>query len=283
MFIRSSSERGLAQSITTLFGPPGNGKTFCAGTASKYWPEEPGKEKVELKDMLWVSADDGALDGFLELGITVPELRLKEVFAAHDPKRNKKFDVVNGIGEVFKQIPKFVEENGTRFIVIDTVSTFDRYVNEYFVRNPILTAKGAKDTYGHFRVVGTTHQRFHLNLTMMGTSIIYLFHAKMISDGVDAKRLDATQVAGGGDITLDITGQIGKNVYMANSSLIMCVKAKKVPGKGKPVYNRYLLPYGGEGFEGKARFHKSLDAKEEPHLGKVYKKIMDNANNLSAS
>src|SRR3990167_6448326 len=96
-FAQSSSDYTLSDTIINLYGNRGVGKTFMAASASKHWRSSNGMR--ELKDMLWISADAGATDGFASQGIKVPEIRLIDLVRDAKKWRAAGFQKVPSITE----------------------------------------------------------------------------------------------------------------------------------------------------------------------------------------
>lgn len=267
--IQGCRKRGLARTVWSVYGPPGSGKTFCALTLSEHWPDKAtikGRTDLSLQDVLHVAADDGALDGCVELGIDVPSINLKELFGMPDPKRSgKKYDVMNGLRQLYKEIAAYKESNpACKILIVDTVTALDKLIGEYWERNPVIGAGGKPDGFAYWRNLGNSHVKFHTNITALGLSVVYLFHSKALGDAkdlTDKTKRKATQVAGGGSISVDIGGQVGKNVYLGNCSGLFVMHAKRVQGE----WVRVLKPVPTkEGFEAKSRF--ALPDEVEPHL-----------------
>jgi hypothetical protein len=262
--------------VIIIHGPPGAGKTFLAGTASKHWPKVwPPKSKkwINLSDMLWVPFDAGATDGFTEARIEVPTVPVLEVIKDVG-------SVERGLWRTVELIKDYVQSNPNTRIVPDTLTMLDKMLGEHFDRNCPVNQRGEKDTFAMYRMILNTHKRFHSALRNTGCSIIYPCHSRVLIEAAPGSQQGKTQankkkaaaVPGtGADIVPDITGQ-ARTLYTADASLQLVVRKTAAPGKAKN-FTWTVHPYGGQGFEGKCRYTLSLDESEPADLQKLFAKI----------
>lgn len=260
-----ASSRGQQKGHIVLHGPPGVGKSFCAATISEFWPEElPSKKPVELSDCIWLSFDAGATDGFQAENIEVQTIDMVGLMNAEKIERGRDMAV-----EMIQSI------EGIENIIVDTVSMFDKLLNDYCDRTAPLDKTGNKDKFAMYRNIFNSHKRFHSVLRSLGKRIIYLCHSKAIFDSSESQtiRRQAAEAIGF-DIQPDITGQ-ARTVYVGDASLEAVITLKRVPGvKGPGGLKRILHPFGTGEYEGKNRWHSLLESEEEAHLGKIIRKVL---------
>lgn len=249
-------------------GPTKVGKTFLAATISEYYPEElPAKDWVDLKDLVWISWDAGATDGFRDEKLRVDVINPTDMIA--------EFGAPRTILLLPQIVRKYVQEGGKKWVVVDTVSMLDVYLLGHFTDNPIRNNKGEVDTQAKFGAVLANHQAFYRGIRTTGASAIWLTHSKVTGDTSRNERLaltEMTQHADPSDIIPDITGK-GAKVYTGNSSEQFVLLAKKIPGKkGGESLKRVLYPFGNGQFQGGTRFGRTRNFEEEPHLGKLLRR-----------
>lgn len=275
-FLKNSSDLVLTNSDFITHGPPGVGKTFFAATGSKFFPRTEEEindgKKRHLSDILFLTADAGAVDGLSEMKLSVDVLSIKEAIEI--------LDVPKGITAILEEAKKICEAGKYSWVVTDTVSVLDKYITEYYDRFSPKTQKGDTDTLGMYRLIFNQHKRFHAALSKLPARKHYLFHSKF-QGGQLQKNEDAIAKKKASTTTADtetfpeVTGQ-AKSLYVANASIEFVLQASVVPGKGKRKLTRWVKPFGGDGFEGKNRFERSLEEKEEPDLYKIIEKIKAN-------
>lgn len=260
-----SSSRGQQKGHIVLHGPPGVGKSFCAATISKHWPAElPAKKPVELSDCIWLSFDAGATDGFQAENIEVDTIDMVGLMNAEGIEKGR-----DAMVAMIRDNPDI--EN----IIVDTVSMFDKLLNDYCDRTSPLDKTGNKDKFAMYRNIFNSHKRFHSVLRSLGKRIVYLCHSKAVFDSSDSQtiRRQAAEAIGF-DVQPDITGQ-ARTVYIGDASLEAVITLRRTPGvKGPEGLRRILHPYGSGEFEGKNRWHSILTMEEEAHLGKILRKVM---------
>lgn len=255
-FLRSSKAGVLDRFALTVHGPPKSGKTLFAATASVHFPDELG-EVATLDDMIWVSFDAGALDGFASLGLEVPnELDAVGAFS--------ELGVADGTREMLNMLGEIVEPH--MFVVCDTISMFDRYLSDFYEPR-------SKDNFVLFRNILNAHKRWYTGLIGLGCRLIFLCHSKVggIVDDDKAKLDKAAKSAGPADIFPDITGQ-ARTIYIGNSGIEGALLKTTLPGK-KGESARKFYPMGGKGFEGGNRWEHLLNPVEEPNIRALMNRI----------
>lgn len=224
-----------------MYGPPGAGKTFSCLTLSDFCPNDFGSKPVlnrppvTLGDMLWLSFDSGATEGFKQQQITVPELRL-----AQEGDR---------LLAVIKEAPelalKAITAGHCKTVVVDTITAFDEQLVNYW-RN-----KGL-EKWDLFGAVKASHYKFAMAIKALKANVVFIAHAKALMDAADATQTAKIQAAGYAKIVPDITGG-ALNHYRRDSSFILpCVAGKEnnedgrwfytVSTKGYEAKSRYVLP-----------------------------------------
>jgi len=248
--------------MTLLFhAPPGAGKTYLAATASEAWPKQlPSKKMIDLEDMIWIGIDAGATAGFASLGINIPKyIDFRDALVD--------YSVVDAMKQIQDYIDAKLMEPGS-WLVVDTLSMLDRYLLEYYEGR-------TTESWAIYRMIGHFHRRLFADLSLITSRIIFLCHSKAPFQGDDAKTKtrQKAQIAGMAEIVPDLAGNQARGVYVANVSLLGTVLPKRDPKGGGS--ERILYPLGDKGFEGKSRWEHILNREEPPHLGKLFKKILD--------
>lgn len=280
---RSSDEILADRLMFTVHSQPGMGKSFFAGTLSKFWPKElPTKKRTSLDDMVWMACDEGATNGLKEQGVNVPYVVdlnwLMRPPTKKDPDKPYASTILDALPLMIEIAYKRVEQGETDIIVVDTVSSIDRKLNTYWEEHVPTTKGGKEDRFAMYRMVMKYHSQFYEAMSLFPCTVIFLAHTKAIIEGDDdnAKaKHKAASLAGDNDLAPSITGK-SLETYTANVSVEFALQAVRAPGwkPGDPAeFSRYVLPIGGNGFRGKNRFQLSLETKEPAHLGRLVEKI----------
>lgn len=262
-FIMSSHTAPLTGAIVA-HGPPASGKTRFAATASEQFPLKTGEKVVKLEDIVYVTFDQGALDGLKVEKLDVPFINARAMIA--------EMGAVKGTFAALDLLDHFLTTvTGVKFVVIDTISEMSELWHEGIGRS-------VDDKWAVYRQMGENHTRFHAQVnkvcTPRGIQPIYLSHSKARVPSPEQtdqqkKSGQAEKLPGGNDIGLDIDGQ-GRGTYTRNASLIFAVRCVQIPGK-EPTYE--VLPRGGYNFEGKDRLARVLSPSEPSNLKSIFLKI----------
>lgn len=276
--ITLSDEDNLEQANLFIYGPPKHGKTFCAASISKHWPDKlPALKKTVLSDVLWLSADKGALDGMREQNVIVPEFnvhKLRGTEAAYKAAGLREPPNIIQLMTLFvKTATDLARAGELRAVVVDTVSAIDKALIEYYEENPIRANSGAIDKFAMYRHILLTHRKFRDALARLPVHVVFLAHAKQINE--DTAKDSTIKRAGAGpgsyDIQPDITGQ-GAGEYYRNISLeAIMLATPSLREKGK--FDRHLYTQTTQGFRAGNRWQLSLAAKEEANLTKLFEKV----------
>jgi len=236
----------------------GAGKTFCALSACK-----------DKSKMLWISADNGATDGFASQGIEVPEFQLIEFMSNEDLWKRAKFQRPPNIVEAMSFASKYAANRAqaglTQWVVTDTPSTLAVYVvNHWEQRFPDDGFKMWRATLGTFR-------RYHETLKFSGAGMIYCMHSRPVDNTDAGKRKDneIRLIADGGRFKIDIPGQ-SADLFKREASFQFFLKKEKGPGRKNSDRVAYLVTEDGET---KNRFEDCLPEKMEPDISKAFKLI----------
>lgn len=286
----SSWDDKLTENLCAIVqGQFGAGKTTFAATVSKFFPtvmpttKHKGPPKHILKDVFWLCYDKGALLSFKERGIAVNRFDVRQYMA------EKRATVMQSTEVGLRECAKAVEA-GASWIIVDTVSTFDKMLDAYW-QAMLLADKGLKEAndsksanklieevqipkYGR---MFTCHKMLHDNLMALGCGVIYLTHSKALIDlGLGSsddkekqkKVRQTTQTASGGVLVPDITGK-GTGVYKADARLQLVVRATK----GAAGMVRSVSAEPVDGYETKNSWELSIKGPQEPNLAKIIAKI----------
>lgn len=274
-----SDDLALERYRLTTHGGSGHGKTFFAASASDHWPSDlPSKKKVVLKDMLWIAFDAGAVVGFREQGISIPnviDVRKLMTPAKEGETRVYARTILDALAIVVREASARVAHGGINWVVCDTISSLDKALNAYWESNCPTTKAGVPDKFAMYRAIGINHQRFHEAMQLMDTNVHFLCHTKARieadpNEKSQKNRQKAAETPGDNELIPDITGQ-SLNTYTANVSAEFALLAKKQ--LGTKVMKRYVHPIGHQGYRGKNRWQHSLEEEEVADLGKILKKI----------
>ncbi len=286
----SSWDDDITNLVMIILGQYGAGKTTLAATIDPACPfplpttKHKGPPKFHLKKVFWLPYDKGAILSFKERGIAVNRFDIRKYMA------EKKASVMQATEIGLVEAEKAVDA-GAEWIVVDTVSTFDKMLDVYW-QAALLADKGLKDSntdksanklieeiqipkYGR---MFTCHKMLHDNLMRLGCGVIYLTHAKAnidlglgsADDKDKIKKVKQTMsTAAGGILAPDITGK-GAGVYKADARLQLVVKV--VPNmQGKLVREVWAEPR--DGYETKNSWELSIQGKQEANLRAILEKI----------
>lgn len=268
-----SHQTNLDMSIIVLIGAWKNGKTVCAASISDKFPDPfPNTEELTVLDDTWFfCVDPGALDGFAEMGITVPHSDVSV------PKKTLR-EYEEDFDEKIEKVRPLVEAGVIKNVVLDSASFYDHNINAF------LTKKYKNDKggmWGEFRQLHT--DRMH-KLRSLGCRLVVCVHpTENVIWGKDGsevqqkskKRQMVSMLPGQADFKLDITGK-SAGLYKGGGSWILPVikETKKQPGKD-PVDEYYIYLGGAKGIEGGVRLGKFLEKKQPANLGKLLKKLKE--------
>lgn len=288
----SWEDTGVDDICMIIQGQYSAGKTTLAGTLDpsfpwpfptiKYTAKEP---KYRLNTLHWLTYDKKALVSFRERGIAVSRFDVRDYMA-------KKNCAVMAATEVGLRDCEAAVTRGARWIVVDTLSTYDKMLDAYW-QDQLLSDTGAKETnaskshnkliegvqiqkYGRMFVC---HKMLHDALMSLGCGVIYLTHSKAMMDlglGTDDEREKQRKVrqtmqvaASGGVFVPDITGK-GAGVYKADARLQLVVTAKKGPNG---MLTRSITADSVGGYETKNSWELSIKGEHEAHLGKMLARV----------
>lgn len=256
--VRPSTELTLKHPVINIHGPIGAGKTFMALSACK-----------DKSKMLWISADNGATDGFATQGIEVPELNLISLASDEDMWRTARFNrppsVIERLSFATKYAADRVRAGVTEWVVIDTLSSIDVSTVNYW--NTVYPTDG----WALYRANLQTHIQILEKLMNSGAKLCLLFHTAAVNED-DAKKKMQNQVmlvAGGAKFTLAVSGKSGA-LYKRHASFQIAIQKKQIPNT-KRFERRAFLAL--DMMEGKNRFEDCLDPEEKPDIQYMIDKI----------
>jgi hypothetical protein len=187
---------------------------------------------VTLTDMLWLSFDSGATEGFKQQGMTVPELRLAQ----------EGDQLLKVIAEAPMLAKKAIETAGVKTVVVDTITAFDEQLVNYWRQKGL-------EKWDLFGAVKASHYKFAMAVKALKAHVVFIAHAKALMDAADATQTAKIQAAGYAKIVPDITGG-ALNHYRRDSSFILpCVAGKENNEEG-----RWFYSLSSKGYEAKSRY-----------------------------
>ena len=258
MKVRDSKDTLLERFRLTLVGPPKEGKTHCALTASEFFPEEsafPLTEMVDLQDMFWCLLDNGGFDGLAERRLSVPHIDLSNV----PPEL-----IIVAIRKFTDTARERILAGVTKTVVYDSLTALDK----------LLLTRLMKDyeKWGLYNALLAEHLKIFTAAKSLACNVILICHGKYVTPAEDAAGQGRQMAAGvtPGTIEMNLSGQIA-DFYRQSMSLIMPVSDK---GRGAD-RSFWIHPHGAKGFAGYTRF-AGLEKEEPAHLGKLFAKIRGN-------
>ena len=286
-FSGSSWDDGFENLVIVVQGQYSAGKTTLAATLSKHMPDplptqkHKGPPKYNLKDIFWLCYDKGALLSFKERGISVPRFDIRACMA------EKKCSVLTATEMGLREAEKASRD----WIVVDTVSTYDKMLDVYWLGS-LIGDKALKDEDAakslsklseevqikKFGLMFNSHKMLHDNLMRFGCGVMYLTHSKAEIDlGLGSaddrekqkKVKQMTSVASGGILKPDITGK-GAGVYKADARLQLVIVATK-GANGKLMRQVYADSWGG--YETKNSWELSIQGPQEANMRKILAKV----------
>ena len=259
----NSDDLALVQGSIVTHGPNKSGKSFLAGSISDavgdVWPP---KKKTVIDDVLWIANDEGATAGFGEYGVRIEYVldlwRIREKYRS----------ILDANTAMMQAAYELFNKKKFKAVVDDTVSMMDKELVDYFSG----TLANSNNKFEIYRMTLITHRRRHRDLSKLPCWKIFNFHTNVMTDDDSTRsRQKASGLPGGGQYILDITGK-ARSVYCGNANLILAMGQEPIPGK-KDEYARCVFTQPSAGFEAGSRWQVSLGKKEEPHLGKMLKKV----------
>jgi len=282
-FAQSTYDEPVSQSLILLIlGQFGAGKTALAATASEHFPanwpttRHKGKAaKYNLTDMFWLSVDKKACAGFRERGVNVRQFDVLDFMGNEKTWRKAGFTRQPNVFKAAEFGLKVAAASGATYLVVDTVTTLDRLFIEYWMAHcPVSARTGNRDTQGMYGEILGWHLAFFTTCIKVTTATLFLCHTRVLGEAeltTEKARQKTMTTAAGGIIIPDITGK-GALPYKAHCSAQLAIVGKPIPGK-KGQLERYVSTVKDGESETKNRWELSLDAREEPHLGKMFAKI----------
>lgn len=282
--LRLSSDADVIRNIIFLiYGQFKVGKSTMALTASAKFPKtglptqkHRGPPKYILDDMLWISYDRGATLGFKERGVAVPELDVRQLMGDKKMWKEAGFSTAPNVTAateyVVREAEKITSLGNTKWIVVDTVSTYDKMLENTFRK------QHPEDGRAVFGKVLLWHGNLHNNLVLLNCGIIYLCHLHAIVDmdkdtaEKNAKIRKTLTSPGTPTIVPAITGK-GAGLYKADNRCQLLLKGVRPPGGQKGLLRTVSTVQTPDGEECGNAFQLSLSETEEPDLSKILAKI----------
>ena len=250
----------LDRAIWGIVGPPGEGKTFLALTASEFWPAELklGQPEVVLEDLVVFCHDPSGLIGLAPYNIRPSVLVDMAGFTVEEGAERGHKMLVN----LGKQILKPGQH---KFIVIDTVSTLASDISNAVWNAPTMSKGGEIDGIAtNKRVRESILQWFaayEAFAAALGGSLFPLFHAKFSQDFAMDKAEDRQlkrEATGMDDkVSVDVIGS-AKDALTARCSEIFVLQKGVAQFQGKQVVTREVR-FALKGWNTKSRLQAVFD------------------------
>jgi hypothetical protein len=288
-----SDEDDEQQEAIIILGEICAGKTYCAATASDFFPKSlPSKKWVDLDDMFWFQTDRKATAGFkgdrlrvrtfdILRFMTFPDIYEAEGFNTQ-PSWAQAVEV--GIRKAHEFADRCFAEGLRPKIVVDTLTGFDvEQFNHAKQEAERIEAEGGRhNQYRAFAIHGDWHQRFFSDLIASGADCIFCSHQRAAWRGSSLGEKDknvTVRVAGmEAEFVPDLIGNIAPKLYKRHTSLQLIMRAYKVKERGVNRIKREILigvnDYGGEA---KNRYERALaplgGKMSPPDLGRILEMI----------
>jgi hypothetical protein len=265
-----SDDNDELQEVVLVVGNIGSGKTFLAGTASKFWPKAlPAKEMVDLKDMFWLQFDTKATAGFKHNNVRAVTFDVNRYMSREDLWKNgKPPTIVQAIEVGLEEAEVFAKNYGPGAqIVVDTISKMDYKLMlhhmEVAAKEAMVTGKD--NPYRKFDLNLKAHNLIHETLKQIGFStIIYCCHEKALGQDVD--KAQATRIVGGACWGPDLTGAAPK-FYKSDTSMQLVMQTTK--GLKGSITRKVICGINDTGHESKNRYEGLVPEINEADLGKI--------------
>lgn len=269
-YVTSSDDEEMEHLRVLVHGLSKVGKTWLAASLSEHWPEGP------LSDCVWVSVDQGAINGLKSHGIKVPmnvDIN-KMLLPGKDGSAAQARNIIDAMPKVSQAVRACVFQGGAKIVVVDTLSALDDKFNFYWSQNCPTTRSGAEDRFAMYRLIGTTHQRFYTDMNTLPAHVIYLTHSKALIETDDKNqknRQKALSIPGMYDLAPQITGQSAL-LYTKNVDNIFALVAKPKVGK-RNEFERTVFTSPNGGMQANTRFQNCLNPEEPADLRAIFNKI----------
>lgn len=277
--------------VLVIYGPSGVGKTWCAATISKQWPDSlPAKTPAKLTDVLTIGFDENPFVGFHEAGIEIPH--------TIDYWKLVRAGKVKNISEFVSMLPgivkKAIEDNPEiTAITLDSVSQMLFELKNFHQNETDFGANGWKV----YDILANKSQKLIGDLRKLPVHKVLLFHSKAMvnaaaitvaSKGDRAKDVDKMQseafkaklevmgidAAGENNVALDISAEsialLNYFTYNADVKGKLVKKTKTLPGKTEVTR---VLELDSLEDSTKSRHQFALGKTEDANLRKILTKL----------
>jgi hypothetical protein len=250
-----------------LYGAPKIGKTLTCTTFSAQAPEKlPADKLTRIEDGYWAVFDREGTETLTNFKLEVDQIDLSVDMGDFDK-------LLKGCKEFHATLSERVKSGKTKYVVIDTYTAFDEAINTH-LRKQI---DQASNPAPFSNAMLARHMDFINPLRDLPVTVIFVAHAKSNVPFMDGKegeseriRRAASAMSGdGGKMTTALGSRLG-NFLKGQAGYILPMVA--LAEKGKET-KRFIMPYGGRGYEGGGRAPPGLDQDEPAHLGKLFEKI----------
>ncbi len=265
MEVQQSKDAWLVRRRIMLMGPPKSGKTVLAATMSDFCPAElPNKGPIiDLKDLLFAQMDVNGMESLRAMGLSAPFVDMSKCNTMKEFREHHK---------EFMQIARDRVSKGiTKTVVFDPLSTLDAIlVGEAHKLFPDAKNSGTK-----WSDVQQKHMDFAKDiLRELDCNVVVTCHSKsnmnLIGDetaaAADSKK--AGMMPGQATIVPAISRGAVK-FYLAQTGALWALVCEK---DKKGTETRYILPNGGDGYEGGSRY-RGLAEREPANLKLVFEKL----------
>lgn len=266
---------------TIITGQTGSGKTTLAATLfgdlsgplGGKLPEKP----LTLQGSVWLAADEQAIVA-LQAKKILPQyvLDIRALLKQADGDVRQVLAWLNNLLQGAREV-------GAHTFVWDTASTLGDFLVGWYVHGEGCpeSVKGDKNSRQGWGRVGEKYRQLYESASALGYRQIILAHPKQNAEeeealdrkasAVDKAKATAHSVTGDNLIVPAFAGNMFRRFLNGACSLSCWLKAEDRNGKRV----RKLMPFGGDGSQGKNRYEHILDREEPADLHQLDQKILD--------
>lgn len=275
----TTPQKSLSKAIWGIVGPPGEGKSFLALTASQRWPRPLAIQPSELvlDDIVYACHDQAGLVGLAPYRVRPDVLIDMASFVAEEGAANGHVMLKNLLSQVIKK-------GQHKVLVVDTVSTLASDISTEVWAKPDTSSQGAIDGIATNKRVRESILRWFVTYEQIAAKcdmrLLLLFHPKYAGDfAMDGKKVtikeDGSPVDTGktmaemkrdasgedGNVSIDVVGS-AKGIMVARCSEILSVQKKAELRQGQRIVTRSVR-FGLEGWNLKNRLARVFDATKD--------------------
>lgn len=259
------------ETIIGIHGDPGAGKTTLAATYSEVWDEgifkrTPKSRKLVVPDIVYVGMDKTGWISLAQFNMVFRYTVDLRAMLGGGMKLNK------AIATVLTDVRKIWEQDANvRMICVDTITTFDRLLNEYYFAGASLE----DSTWQVYNMILQGHRNFQTNITQSPPSVVttFLYHCSTLSpenakSPSERARLTKKQLGDPSVVKVpQVTGQ-GLDIYTNDESLEMSLQINHAKKGAREVWLE-----SHNGYRAKNRLSHLIKGAQKPNLREILAQV----------